>query len=230
MSENHTVMDRDGMKVLVVKQMNKRFDKNGKELPQRKFDNLEIVHASEIARYFGIDMQDVGIGDNRVLGAWSLVHGNHMGQRVPYNDESTQPGNINLRTFKEIKNERGQVIDTEEVIVEKAAPVETDDGMYARHADVLRYAAANGWSKGGGWPHKAKPQQTDIGSIVAAVLSALAQRTTSVDVASEGTRDAAPEDQPAERKKHVWTDEERHAAGERLKAAREAKKSHADVS
>ena len=48
----HTTETRDGMEVLVVSDMGRRFDpETGKELKVRQVNNLPIVHASEIARY-----------------------------------------------------------------------------------------------------------------------------------------------------------------------------------
>jgi hypothetical protein len=222
MSTNHDVSDHDGMKVLTVHQMNKRFDKNGKELPVRDMKGLQIVHASEIADYYGLDLQDVGFGDNRQIGVWTLVHQNMIGQRVPYNSEEIKPLDRIVRVWKEIKDARGLTVDTEEIILVNKDPTkyevmqETDDGMYARLDDVLRYARANGWSKGGGWPAKNQKQaNVDIAAIVAAVLAALGQHPQPL---------VAPPPAAPEKTKRVLSPE--HLAA--MAAGRAAKKAAAD--
>lgn len=169
----HEKIEKDGMTVLVVSEMNKRFDAEGVELPTRDMKGSEIVHASEIARYYDIDLQDVGFGDNRVMGVWSLVFGNHMGQRVPYNSEATAQSDVNRREWRPIKDSRGQTIENKEKVVNHKVIIETDDGMYANYADVLRFAKANGWTKGGGRPVKGAAPAIDINTIVAAVVAAM---------------------------------------------------------
>ena len=172
----HTTEQRDGMEVLVVSDMGRRFDpETGKELKVRQVNNLPIVHASEIARYYGLDLPDTGYGDNLRLGVWSLVNHNMIGQRVNYNSESEAKSDRIVRHWEIIKDPMGKPVDTKSTLKEEKVVVETDDGMYARLDDVLRFAAANGWTPGGGWPSKvgAPAPQSDVAGIVAAVLAAL---------------------------------------------------------
>jgi hypothetical protein len=162
----HTVKDVDGLKVLVVTDMDRRYDEDG-NLKSSKAVDLELVHAKEIARHYAIPFRDVGMGDNRVRGVWSMVFENEIGQRVPYNNEEQVPGDRNVRQFKIVRDAAGNPIDTEERIVRAtrhhessgnltAIPLmmDTDDGMYVKLADLQEFASANGWRKGAGRPGK----------------------------------------------------------------------------
>lgn len=172
----HAHYDHDGMDCLVIDEMQRRLDpKTGKPLPARKMAGLKIVHASEIARHYGLDLADIGFGDNRQLGVWSLVNNQLIGRRIPYNSEETTIGNHIVRDWNVLKDVTGRAYDTEEILVEKPLTLETDDGFYIALDDVLKYAKVNGWTKGGGWPAKAASAapQVDIAAIVAAVLAAL---------------------------------------------------------
>jgi hypothetical protein len=164
----HTERSQDGMKVLVLQDMERKFDDNGTLLSSKDMGGLEVVHATEIARYYGIPLRDIGKGDNLIPGIWTMVFENTFGQRVPYNHEKTDPNsNRNIRQFSEIKDAAGKTVDTKEVIVrskfhhrdsgklERGMPLafETDDGMYVKLSDLLEYAEAQGWRKGAGRPH-----------------------------------------------------------------------------
>ncbi len=165
----HTVRDHDGMKVLVVHDMERRFDDDGKLVSSKAMNDLEIVHAQEIARYYGIPLRTIGRGDNEIPGTWAMVFSNEIGQRVPYNTEETRPGDRNVRVWKVIKDAAGNPMDTEEKVVRAKVhydgnkptgfPLvdELDDGMYVRLEDLLTYAAAQGWTKGGGRPGVVAP-------------------------------------------------------------------------
>ena len=181
----HIEIDKDGMKVLVVSDMGARFDPvTDKELPRRKVENLEIVHSTEIARYYGLDHGDTGYGDNQVLGTWALVHGNIIGQRVAYNNEASAPLDRLIRVWEVEKDNRGVPIDTKEKIVVNtnkhlgaltyALTEDLDDGMYVRYADLVRFAKAQGWTKNGGWPaQRPIASNVDVAAIVAAVMQAM---------------------------------------------------------
>lgn len=172
---SHNEIDRDGMKVLVVSDMGARFDlETGLEIPRRSVENLEIVHASEIARYYGLDLGDVGLGDNRVLGTWSLVHLNLIGQRVAYNNDQQEVSDRYIRDWRVIKDSRGVPVDTKEIVKAEKQILDIDDGMYVRYADLVKFAKAQGWTPGGGWPAKSHAAPTvDIAAIVAAVMAAM---------------------------------------------------------
>jgi hypothetical protein len=164
---SHTLREHDGLKVYVVTDMDRRFDEEGKLLSSKEVDNLELVHASDIAKYFGIPLRDIGKGDSLVPGIWTMVFENTFGQRVPYNDDHQIPGDRNVRQFVEIKDATGKVVDTKEKIVlskfhhrdsgklERGMPllIDTCDGMFVRLSDLLEYAEAQGWKKGAGRPH-----------------------------------------------------------------------------
>lgn len=153
----HDIIDHDGMRVLRVSDMHRRFDpKTGEPLPVRQV-NADIVHYTAIAEYYGLDPRDV----------WPLVHQQVMGPRVPYNTEDKQPGTRQIRRWKIITDKQtGQPLDTKEEIVETnvhwdgnkltGVPIidDQDDGMYVRLKDVERYAKAQGWRKGAGLPEK----------------------------------------------------------------------------
>lgn len=142
----HTDKNHDGMAVFVVSEMHKRHDEDGNEIPGKPMPNVEIVHVNEIANYYGLDPRDV----------WPLVHGNVMGQRVAYNTEDMVDDDRSVREWKVLKNGAGQPTDTKEVIKSVKYKLETDDGMYAKLSDVLRYARIEGWTKGGGLPTTTK--------------------------------------------------------------------------
>ena len=171
----HEFTEIDGMKVLVVSAMNRRFDENGVELHTREFpEKLQIVHAEEIARYYGLDYQDVGYGDNRIPGVWSLVHGNIIGQRVPYNAETSAPLDRQVIVWEVIKDGRGMPIDTKEVIKinDNKTPgqthyeltQETDDGMYVRLDDLMKFAKVRAGQKGQGSRPRPRKRCRKIGS------------------------------------------------------------------
>ena len=181
----HTYEEReDGLRVVVVGDLTKRYDPlTKKEIAQRDAPAEPIVHASEIARYYGIPLRTIGSGDNEVPGVWAMVHTNEIGQRVPYNTEESRPNHRYIRIHEHVYSAAGIPIDTRERIIENknAQPIqyamtdEVDDGMYVRLSDLLEYANAQGWTKGGGWP-KHQPvvaPAVDVASIVAAVLAAL---------------------------------------------------------
>jgi hypothetical protein len=163
---SHTEKDHDGMKVLVVADMNARFDEEGKQVSAIDMEGLEIVHATEIAKYYGVPLRSIGQGDNEVKGVWAMVHANEFGLRVPYNSEASRRGNRNVRAWKVLKDANGNPLNTKEEIKRytthhndsgaamRDLPLieELDDGMYAKLADVLEYAAAQGWKKAGGRP------------------------------------------------------------------------------
>lgn len=167
----HTVRNHDGMKVLVVHDMNRRYDEDGNLTLSKEMGDLEIVHASEIAKYYGIPLRTIGRGDNEVRGIWAMVFDNEIGQRVPYNSEETKPGDRNIRTWRvKRKDADGNPIEREEKVVRATkswdqngdqksqlagnVPIldEIDDGMYVRLEDVLIFAEGQGWTKGGGRP------------------------------------------------------------------------------
>ena len=51
---------------------------------------------------------------------------------------------------------------------------DTDDGMYVRHDELLKFAKAQGWTPGGGWPSKnPSAPAVDIAAFVAAVMAAM---------------------------------------------------------
>lgn len=200
----HTYETReDGLRVVVVGELTKRYDPiTKKEVAQRDAPAEPIVHASEIAKYYGIPLRDIG----ETPGVWSLVHTNVIGQRVPYNTEETRPNHRYIRIHEHVFNQAGLPIDTRERIIENknAQPIqyamtdETDDGMYVRLSDLLEYAAAEGWSKGGGWP-KHQPvaaPAVDVAAIVAAVLAALGHApaaSTVVESTPKPKRTLSPE-------------------------------------
>ncbi len=162
----HTEKNHDGMKVLVVSDMNRKFDEDGNLVSSKDMGNVEIVHASEIAKHYGIPLRTIGTGDNEVPGIWAMVHQNEIGQRVAYNSDHAERGNRHIRTWRIIKDANGQPIDTEERIVratrhwntngiqgDKLVTDETDDGMYVKLSDLLEFASTQGWSKGAGRPN-----------------------------------------------------------------------------
>lgn len=166
----HSIRDHDGMAVVVVHDMNRRYDEDGKLISSKEMDNTEIVHAKEIAKYYNIPLRTIGKGDNEIPGIWAIVHSNEIGQRVPYNTEETRPGECNYRIWRVIKDAAGNPMDTEERIIRSTVhreaggkadggPLveELDDGMYVRLSDLLPYAEAQGWTKGGGRPGVVAP-------------------------------------------------------------------------
>ena len=188
--------NEDGMEVLTLTEMNRRFDKNGNELARRQLGNLEVVHAKQIAEYYGLDYADVGYGDNVQLGVWSLVHRNIIGQRVPFNNEETVECDLIKFDWEVIKDGTGKPIDTKEIRVEQKFQAETDDGMYVRLSDLKRYAKRQGWTKGGGWPAKNAPAAptVDVAGIVAAVMAAMqAQPQPAAPVEEKQKRTLSPE-------------------------------------
>jgi hypothetical protein len=206
----HTKETReDGLAVLVVSDMNRRLDpRTGKPLAARKFDDV-IVHAKAIAEYYKIPMRDIGQGDNRIPGIWSMVHENTIGMRVNYNNEEKTASDRYVRKWEKIFNDAGQPIDTKETIVREDHEVETDDGMYVRLSELLEYAEANGWTKGGGRPQHAGPTQAaqvDVASIVAAVLAALGHSAPAqVDTAAPAQVDVEPKQRsPKQRAMDAW--------------------------
>jgi hypothetical protein len=165
----HTVEDRDGMRVLVVTSMQDLSSMQSGSLEIIEGNKLEeptaIVHANDIAKYYGLDIRDV----------WPLVHANAMGQRVSYNSTPTEdkdsptPGKPILPMTKNSnRNERYWVdgYDTHgnKTKVERVRRVpyvqEPDDGVYAKYTDVLYFADSQGWTKGGGKPKSKEAQQT----------------------------------------------------------------------
>ena len=171
----HSVIDKDGMRVLVVSDMNKLFDpETGLELKRRAVDNLEIVHSTEIARYYGLDHNDVGFGDSKVMGVWNYVYGNLIGTRVPYNTDEEVPAERFVRAWEILKDGQGRPYDTKEKVVGQKFLKNADNGMYVRHSDLVKFAKAQGWKKDGGWPVKNQAAGgLDIAAIVAAVMAAM---------------------------------------------------------
>ena len=170
----HTLIDRDGMQVLVVSDLGARFDlESGLEIKRRAIDNLAIVHSTEIARYYGIEHADVGTGDHKVVGVWNLVHDNIIGQRVAYNSETKTTSDRYIRDWILLKDGQGRAYDTKEVIKEVPQVLDTDDGNYVRYDDLMKFAKAQGWTKGGGLPEKNPVPVVDVAAIVAAVMQAL---------------------------------------------------------
>jgi hypothetical protein len=168
----HTVEDHDGLQVCVVTDMHRRYDEEGKLVSAKTVDNLKIVHASEIARYYNIPLRTIGRGDNMIPGIWAIVHDNEIGQRVAYNSEASRIGDRHVRSFKIIKDAAGNPMETVEKIsnlkvhhkaggepADGRPPLveETDDGMYVRLDDLLVYAQGQGWTKGGGRPGVVAP-------------------------------------------------------------------------
>lgn len=228
---NHSVTDYDGMKVLVIHQMNKRFDpETGLELPQRKMDDVKVVHSTEIANYYGLPHHDIGIGKERQLGVWSFVFHNMIGQRIIYNTEETEPTDRYIRDWRKIVDSRGVAVDTKEIVkiddTEHGAYKvrEIDDGMYVRLSDLLEYAKVMGWKKGGGFPAgkveaASEDRMSRLESLVEQLLLAVAtgaQKAPSVMVEPIAEKPA--------RKSRVWSAEEKIEAGARLARARAAKK------
>lgn len=163
MPQNYDVINHDGMHVLVVHEMQKRFDpETGAELPSPKMDDVQLVHSTEIAKYYGIDHADAGDGKDTVAGVWTMVFQNRLGRRVLFNTEETEPTNRYIRDWRILKDTRGVPYDTKEIIKiddseHGAYQVrEVDDGMYVRLDDLLRYAKAKGWKKGGGHPEQVR--------------------------------------------------------------------------
>ena len=159
----HTIIDAGGMRVLAVSKFQDRVDKRKRPLPGRSFDPpLEIVHARDIAAFYGLDIRDV----------WPAVHGNEMGQRVPYNTGTQMASNRTEHYWRPEQDAYGQ---THMIEDEREVPqtVDTDDGIYARLSDVLYYAKAKGWAKGAGLPQGANQAATDVAGIASAVVQAL---------------------------------------------------------
>lgn len=233
----HAVEDRDGMRVLVVTDLGRRFHPDtGQEIPARRVD-AALVHSTEIARYYGLPHASVfdHRGNMVEAGVWELVHQNTIGLRVNYNTEDKRADNKDVREWDRIKDQAGHVIDTKEKIVRHYGQSETDDGMYARYDDVIRYAKANGWTPGGGWPKKdqvvvqsAPLDPTMLAQIVAATTQAVMTALGKAPVVEPETDlyPAEPELPEPARKKREFTDEQRKAIGERLAAARAAKKAN----
>ena len=170
----HTIEDRDGMQVLVVSDMGARFDpETGLEIKRRGVDNLAIVHSSEVARYYGIEHADVGMGDRRVVGVWNLVHDNIIGQRVAYNSETQAESDRYIRDWLVLKDGQGRAYDTKEIIKAVKQVLDTDDGNYVRYDDLVKFAKAQGWTRGGGLPLANPAPTVDIAAIVAAVMQAM---------------------------------------------------------
>ena len=159
----HAALDIDGMRVLAVSKFQDRVDKQKRPLPGRTFDPpLQIVHARDIASYYGLDIRDV----------WPAVHGNEMGQRVPYNTGTQKASNRTEHYWRPEQDAYGQTHMIEDVR-EVPQTVDIDDGIYARLSDVLYYAKAKGWAKGAGLPQGANQAATDVAGIASAVVQAL---------------------------------------------------------
>jgi len=153
----HKVEDRGGLKVTLISQMQDRADKVGKTIPGRSFDPpLETVQVRDIAEYYGIDIRDI----------WPLVFESQMGQRVPYNNGTEVISDHTERKQVEQVDVLGRPHMEPQVVTVKHM-AETDDGMYAKLKDVLRWAKQHGWVPGGGLPEDmaARHQQTDMADI-----------------------------------------------------------------
>jgi len=219
----HTIEDRAGLKVLNVGFMNRRLDPKNprKELPAKKLDDV-LVHASEISRYYGIPLQSIGLGDNRVPGIWELVHSNAIGLRIPYNSETSKRGDFTERRWEKQFDTMDRPIGSEEKVVNTdvyLAPdpragqpvmVDTDDGMYVRYSDLLLYAEANGWKKGGGRP-KAKTE-IEMGGMAAIIAQAVAAAVPAV-LASIGKAEKADDAEPRARSQKQLAQDAWLAAG-----------------
>lgn len=194
----HKIDNRDGMRIFQIHQMQARSDKRGRPIVGKSFDPpLEIMHASDIAEYYGLDIRDV----------WPLVHENLMGQRVPYNTGETKQDSHTERhwvTELDDHNQPQQV----EAVREVPITMDIDDGMYMRLKDVLYYAKAKSWTKDGGLPVSAAQAaaSSDIAQLVEIVKVLLTKEQMAVITEPKPKRTLTPE--------HL----------EKMRLAREAKK------
>lgn len=205
----HILEDRDGMQVLVVSDMGKRFDlETGLEIKRRSIENLAIVHSTEIARYYGIEHADVGMGDRKVPGVWNLVHDNIIGQRVAYNSETQAESDRYIRDWLILKDGQGRAYDTKEIIKAVKQVLDTDDGNYVRYDDLVKFAKAQGWTKGGGLPPTNPAPVIDIAAIVSAVMIAMQANqkpTSKFSVPEELDIPAEPKTRsPSQRAHDAW--------------------------
>lgn len=152
----HTYGDHEGMKTLIVTSMQDSSTMESGEkviIEGMQLEHpLEIVHANDIAKFYGINIREV----------WPLVHANAMGNRVAYNGGMVLTGknaNRNERFWKLIKDANGNEVKVERVRRVPHNP-EMDDGMYVQLEDLLYFAETQGWTKGGGKPKSKEHLQT----------------------------------------------------------------------
>lgn len=221
----HQVEDRDGLRVLVVSDMQKHFHpQTGEELPSRKL-NTTIVHGKDIAEYYGIPYRTIIGADpvrDYVKGVWELIFDNEIGLRVNYNSEMTDKDTIEAMTWvNDKRNSDGMVISKKLERKQFRVSRETDDGMYVRYDDLMEYVAAQGWTKGGGRPKKDAPVASDQGSIVASVTAAVVATLQAMGIVPQAQAQAQPVVEP--KPKRVMSDEQKAKMAAGRAAARAAK-------
>ena len=72
-----------------------------------------------------------------------------------------------------MKDGQGRAYDTKEIIKAVKQVLDTDDGNYVRYDDLVKFAKAQGWTKGGGLPLANPAPTPQIAAIVAAVMQAM---------------------------------------------------------
>lgn len=207
----HTIQEVDGMRVHTVTQMQNTKDRKNRSRPGRKFDQpLQLVHAKDIATFYGMDIRDV----------WPLVFENAMGNRVPYNTGENRVNNRITRQWIETVDDLGRP-HKEQELVEEEFIEDLGDGMFMELHDVLYFANSQGWEKGKGMPKN--KEQAKANDQMGQLLELLSQLITRREVhpgelvTPEGPYmpQAAPE-----RPKRTLTPEHQ----EKMRLAREGKK------